>query len=302
MHAIETRSPIVGADRDDVLALLEAIRHRIGAEPMSEHKVLGVKHGREGSTGFLLRSDGTLEAYAHLEAVDDGFACEVVTASPSPSVDREAMVAQLLGAVKDTVRTRGGGTLSYFLLDPGDHDIEVAVALGFVPGRELLLLRRTNSPDDAAAAEGPPLAPFRVGVDEDAWLELNARAFAEHPEQGLWSRADLQERESEPWFSADGLLLCWIDGRLAGACWTKIHPGPEPVGEIYVMSTDPDFQGRGLGRRILSQALAHLSAAGIGSTILYVEGDNLPALGLYRSFGFEPTSRTVVASAEVSGR
>ncbi|HWD24208.1 MAG TPA: mycothiol synthase [Acidimicrobiales bacterium] len=301
MDTIETRSPVEGRDRDDVLALLGRIRHRTGIDPMSEHKVIGLKHGRAGSTGVLLRSDGELEAYAHLETVDDGFACEVIASSPSPSSRRDAIATSLLGAVKATVAEQGGGTLSYFLIDPSNQDLALANALGFAPRRELLLLSRRNSTDDVLTVEGPPLAPFRVGVDEDAWISLNGRAFSGHPEQGRWSRSDLVDREAEPWFSPDGLLCCWIDGRLAGTCWTKVHVGPEPVGEIYVMSIDPDFQGKGLGRRILSHALAHISAAGLPATILYVEGDNVPALGLYRAFGFENASRTVVLATEVGG-
>jgi mycothiol synthase len=239
--------------------------------------------------------------YAHLAETDDGFACEVVTATDAPDRDGEGVTAALVAGVVAGVAGRGGGRLDYFLPNPTEGDETLAEALGFAPIRTLLVLRRPNTGRALEPAATPAVVPFRVGVDEDAWLTLNARAFVTHPEQGRWTRTDLDDREAEPWFDPAGFLCCWIDGQLAASCWTKRHGGDDPVGEIYVMSVDPDFQGSGLGRHLLAHGLASITSAGLPATILYVEGDNDPALGLYRAFDFAPTSRTVVRSREVAG-
>ena len=142
----------------------------------------------------------------------------------------------------------------------------------------------------AASAPAPVISEGPRGyttADADAWLELNARAFAGHPEQGAVTRADLDALAAEPWFDADDFLLMWDGGTLIGYCWLKVEGGE---GEFYVVGVSPDRQGEGLGRRLVEAGLARLASRGIRTAHLYVEGDNTPALALYRSFGFTPRS------------
>jgi mycothiol synthase len=163
----------------------------------------------------------------------------------------------------------------------------------------LLQMRRDLAgvdPDPRPALpEEVHVEPFRPGRDDEAWLRVNARAFAFHPEQGRWTPEDLRLREHEPWFDPAGFLMAWrgdpdAGGTLLGSHWTKVHPagdvGDEPVGEVYVLGIDPDAQGMRLGRALTDLGLAYLRARGLREVMLYVEEDNAAAVALYERSGF----------------
>jgi mycothiol synthase len=135
-------------------------------------------------------------------------------------------------------------------------------------------------------ADGVTIAAFDPRMDEADWVELNARVFASHPEQGKLTIDDLRAREAEPWFDAGDFLLARDeDGRMIGYNWLKIEPGAED-GEIYVIGVDAASAGRGLGRRLMRAGLARLAERGCTSATLYVEADSNAAVHLYRSLGF----------------
>ena len=145
---------------------------------------------------------------------------------------------------------------------------------------------RSTRPSAVATPCSPP-ALSGPGHDEQAWLAVNNRAFGDHPEQGHWDLAELRAHLLEPWFDPDGLLLVEEDGRLAGSCWTKVHADTQPpMGEIYVIAVDPDFQGRGWGRALTEAGLDWLAGQGLTVGMLYVDADNTAAVSLYRSMGF----------------
>ena len=134
-----------------------------------------------------------------------------------------------------------------------------------------------------------PTRAFIPGVDDEAFLEVNNRAFAWHPDQSGWTIAHLEERMNQPWFDPEGFLLHERDGRLAGFCWTKIHPATDAdpeLGEIFVIAVDPDFHGLGLGRALTLAGLTSLAERSVTVGKLHVEHDNVAARSLYESLGF----------------
>jgi mycothiol synthase len=188
----------------------------------------------------------------------------------------------------------------------GDHPAATALAgtLGFARGRVLFQLRRSLlTPIPAPALpDGVALRAFRPGADDAAWLAVNARAFADHPEQGRWTEPDLRVRMAEPWFDPAGFLLAVRerDRELVGFHWTKVHHDPE-IGEVYVLGVDPSAHGLGLGTALTLAGLHHLRGRGLDRAMLYVDESNRAAVALYTKLGFERWSVDVMFTRDPAG-
>lgn len=79
------------------------------------------------------------------------------------------------------------------------------------------------------------------------------------------------------------------DAALIGYAGIALLGNAFPEAEVHTIGVDPAWQGRGAGRRLLDGLLDHADRHG-GSpcpVFLEVRTDNDPAIGLYRSRGFE---------------
>jgi len=276
-------------DVPEVLALLEAATAADGVRPLSEDAQLRLQHRAPGGHDLVARDGDRIVGYARL---DEGSAELVV----HPGFRRRGFGGELLDRVLERTGER---VLSVWAHGDLPGSAELLSSRHFTRDRVLLQMRRDLADVDPdprpALPDDVTVRPFRPGRDEDAWLRVNARAFAWHPEQGRMTRADLELREAEPWFDPEGFLMAWRGdpedgGRLLGSHWTKTHPsgdvGDEPVGEVYVLGVDPDAQGLRLGRALTDLGLAHLRGRGLGQVLLYVEEDNTAAVRLYEGRGF----------------
>lgn len=201
-------------------------------------------------------------------------------ASPSPGEAWQSLATAGL----EVVGRLGGGRVQLWAPDAGAEHDELARKAGLLPERDLYQMRRRLPVEEPLTIA---TRPFVVGQDEPAWLAVNNRAFLGHPDQGGWTAGDLARLEREPWFDPEGFLLHERDGRLAGFCWTKVHDQDDPpLGELFVVAVDPDFQGMGLGRGLVVAGLHRLADQGLGTALLYVDAWNRPAMRLYRALGF----------------
>lgn len=285
-------------------ALVDAAADFDGGVPLSEHVYLHLTHGGDVSDEHVLIWYGArLVAYGHLDTTDRvaGASAEIVV---HPQFRRRGFGTMLISALVD--RSPDGRLR---LWARGAHPGAVALAqrLGFRRTRTLWQMRRSLLSPMATAVlpAGVTVRTFQLGADEERWLTVNNRAFAEHPEQGRWSLDDVRMRESEDWFDPAGFFLAEKGGQIVAFHWTKVHGSAEhdghehpPVGEVYVVGVDPPAQGTGLGRAMTLVGLRHLRARGLAQVMLYVDDDNPRAIAIYEGMGFSRWDSDVTFARE----
>jgi len=284
-----------GRAKDQVEGIIDEVEAELGVPALSDQLRADLADG----TGITLVEER--RGFAQVAPRPEGWTMQVVTVAADRTDDRE-LTRDLARQAVAAVAAAGGGRLDWWVVDASAADDRAAAASGFGHGRDLLQMRRGLPAEWSADVETRSIRPG----DEEAWVQVNNRAFADHPEQGGWTVETLRRRMAEDWFDPDGFRLHEIDGRLAAFCWTKLHVGeqglPDRAGEIYVIGVDPDFQGRGLGHQLTLAGLDAISATGTAHALLYVDGANASAVGLYRKLGFHTarTDRAYVAHVDPS--
>jgi len=289
--------------------------------------------GVAGISGHVLEAleNGGVNAVLHLEAAGTvvGVALAV---GPDPAevvVDPAARGRGHGSALVAAAVERQGAVWAY-------GDLPAAVSLAarqhLARTRVLLQMRRNSTPGstpgpgiNGSLPAGVRVRTFVPGQDEEAFLAVNARAFSWHPEQGRLDIAGLRDEMAQDWFDPAGFFLAVTDpaptdgpddapsagpDRVVGFHWTKVHtvdPNPDPnsglrgpIGEVYVLAVDPDAGIRGLGAPLTAIGLEYLSGCGLGTVMLYVEGDNERARRLYERFGFSTFLTNAVYARQVA--
>ena len=112
-------------------------------------------------------------------------------------------------------------------------------------------------------ADAPAIAAAEELIFSDPWCE---RAIA-----------DLISTEGAMCYTAkDGdRVIAYVLGRVIA-----------PEGEIYRIATLPEYRGRGIAYRLLDYAYKTERGRGLEVLFLEVRSKNIPAISLYREYGF----------------
>lgn len=277
---------------EQIVELVEAARTRDGTWPLSEQARLRLRHGSASTTHVTARTAAGVVGYLQHSPDDGAVVAELVVA---PAYRRRGIGTAL--ADWGIASVGPGSRLRAWAHGDGPAAAGLAATLGFHRQRTLLQMNRTTGEPlpVVQVPAGVTIRSFRPGADDEAWVRVNALAFAEHPEQGRLGLTDLHERMAEEWFDAAGFFVAERTGpdRLVGFHWTKVHPEPVPLGEVYAVGLDPAEQGTGLGLALTVTGLVHLTGLGLPAVMLYADETNAGAVRMYERLGFARTAADV---------
>ena len=271
------------ANAATIEAFIEAIDAVDELPPFSEHKMLRIGGGEDAVVVSWGDADALVAvSVAAFHAGDSPhWAFEVATSrdARTPGLERAAIAAAAAAVPPGAPSS---------LWAHRELQLDAAEALGYRERRRVLRLEGPFPP--APEPSGVDLGTLPKASDADV-IALHNRAFAGHPEASGMTQQRLDELRGLDWYDPNGVLAALIDGRLAGYCWTKLHP--EGDGEVYLLAVDPDAHGLGIGESLAAAGYAWLQARGARRAMLWVDGDNEAAIALYRRIGLSPTRANV---------
>src|SRR5215467_4472990 len=151
----------------------------------------------------------------------------------------------------------------------------------------MIRIRRAHK-SDAAAIGRVHVETWQAayaGILPDAMLA----GMSDVRQSAYWSRLLADPGESRGVFVADDEEMGVVG---FGSCGPVRDP-PEGlderearVGEVYTLYVEPDFQNRGLGRRLLDALFRQLNADGCDAVVLWMLADN-PTRFFYEGMGGE---------------
>ncbi len=117
------------------------------------------------------------------------------------------------------------------------------------------------------------------GLTYSEFAKVDRECFPDEPgDEGLYQA-----------FLSQDFWAAWDGEILAGYCsaYSKLD-----LFWIRRIGVAGSHRRQGIGRTLMSRALAHCREMGISKAMLYVLEDNTPALSLYEAFGFEKAETT----------
>jgi len=245
---------------------------------------------------WVAESGGKIEAAAMLSPGAGRTA--MVFISPLREPQQIAVPARLVAAAcgeLDPNQVR----LVQALLEPGEQmQIAAFEQAGFQRLALLIYMQRRGEPKRIELELDPTIEVVTYSTKSH---EVFARAITASYEQTLDCPQLVRLRTID-----DVIAGHMAVGRFEPSLWMALHCGGEPVGvmllnsvgvsasmELVYLGLAPRWRGRGLGRRLLSHGLSLAREHEATTMFLAVDSENEPAMKLYQSMRFVPTTKRV---------
>lgn len=155
----------------------------------------------------------------------------------------------------------------------------------------MMVLPHLPPDEPASIPSGYTLRSF-VSGDEGSWAALQESTGVYGPTD--WPALFRREFGDDVGLHAARMVVATTANDVVGvaAGWLPGRGAAPGQGRIHWVAVHPDHQRRGIGRALVVEALWRLHASDHQSAYLTTGADNLPAIALYRTLGFEPAPRT----------
>ncbi|MFC1977483.1 GNAT family N-acetyltransferase [Chloroflexota bacterium] len=261
--------------------LAQVITEKLGRPNYSSEQDLFIDEIAENIVGYidvtpeLAIERVILDCWVHPEHRRRGLAAKLLTCATRRARELGARVAHV-NITRDNVAAKSALT-----------------RLGFKFVRRFLELRL-----DMAAVPWQTLDQVALGCrhlqcgEEDQLTQIQNRAFTGNWGYNPNTVEEVIYRTNLSGCSPEDVVLTCDGGNVIGYCWTGIPDeggiaSGEGKGRIFMIGADPDYRGRGVGKRVLLAGLAHLKSKGLQVADLTVDSENKVACALYRSVGFQ---------------
>jgi len=247
---------------------------------------------------FFAEVDGVIIGYANV-LPEPGIGRVIIEYDVDSSYRSEVVLEKLFGRAMKRASDVGARVAHASIPATDLAGAELLSNLGFKVVRRFHELRLDISVANLEAVEPSGVAYRHLGAGEKellAWIENSCftGTWGFNSNTAEYITWELSARGDRP----DDVILALSECRPVGYCWTESECGRDSStgrskGRVYMLGVDTDYRGRDLGRKLLRAGLLHLKSKGRELIDITVDSQNIAAVTLYRSLGFQLHGETV---------
>ena len=210
-----------------------------------------------------------------------------------PEHRKRGLAAQLLNRAMERAREAGARVAHVNVAEGDTRARRVLSSSGFQLVRRFLELTIDLTRVKEQGIEEALVGYRQMQSGEEKELtRIQNRAFA-----GSWGYnpntvAEIVYRTNLSHRSPEDVIIIGEEEKMVGYCWLGVVDAGEAAvgakrGRIFMLGADPDYRGRGAGKKALLAGLSFLKKKGLRFAGLTVDSENKVACALYRSVGFK---------------
>ncbi|MBI2329237.1 MAG: GNAT family N-acetyltransferase [Chloroflexi bacterium] len=241
---------------------------------------------------FLAEIAGNIVAYIDVTA-ELTIGRVILNCWVHPEHRRRGLATKLFSQARRRAQELGARVAHVNIMEDNVAAKSMLTRLGFKFVRRFLELRLDLAEIPWADIDQPALGYRHLQPGEEDKLALiQNRAFSGNWGYNPNTVEEIIYRTNLSGCSPQDVVLICEGDKIVAYCWTVVTsergvPNGGGKGRIFMMGADPDYKGRGVGKRVLLAGLAHLKSKGLAIVDLTVDSENKVACALYRSVGFQ---------------